>query len=105
MSKSRRAVPLERATRCLAPFVACHLIGFAEALDALVATACPPPPLLPNRLDIERVLASALAREVYACPPELLAKYRRHAAACARGVASVRELRDSHRPVMETPAW
>jgi hypothetical protein len=94
----------EAAARRLAPFVALHLVGFAEALDALVATACPPPLLLPNSVDIERVLASALAREVYACPPELLAKYQRHAAACARGVASAREQRDSHRPVMQTPA-
>jgi hypothetical protein len=90
--------------RLFAPFVALHLVGFAEALDALVATACPPPHLIPDRLDVERVLAAALAREIEACPPELLAKYQRHAAVCARGVASVRERGDSHRPVMQTPA-
>jgi hypothetical protein len=73
--------------------VASHLLGFSEALDCLMVTASHQP----DRLDIERILASALAREIEACPQELLAKYQRHAAACARGVASVRRT-DCHPP-------
>jgi hypothetical protein len=105
MSKPPRPAPLERATRRIAPFVACHLIGFAEALDSLMAMEFARNPWKPDQFaNVHGRYQDALNSQIEACPPELLAKYQRHAAACAKGVASVRERRDSHRPAMETPA-